>query len=82
MSEWNTDLDAAPKDGTPILFWDDLTGYQIGYWGEYLDDRDKPVTGWTDGIGPIVGDCTDGLPSHWCLLPAAPGSLQHTGEDQ
>lgn len=67
--EWQP-IETAPKDGTTILFWDDLMDYQIGSWSEYEDPDGEPREGWNDGIFPIIGD--SGQPSHWMPLPQPP----------
>lgn len=74
-------IETAPKDGALILFWDELSGYEVGYWGEckdYLaDDDDSVIIGWTDGMNPIVGDGENFQPSYWMPLPPPPQENTH-----
>jgi len=60
-------IETAPKDGTEILTWDDLFGYQVAHWGEYEHPLNETLeTGWTDGLSPVLGD--SGEPTHWTPL--------------
>lgn len=66
--EWKP-LSEAPRDGTVLLFWDELFEYQIGWWGEYeFDERVRE--GWNDGAFPIVFEF-DG-DARWTELPEPP----------
>ncbi|RFC66494.1 DUF551 domain-containing protein [Fulvimarina endophytica] len=68
---WNSDMNAAPRDGTPIVtvvwfsqsFDGDMTPeYRVLAW-DVLED-----SGWCDQDGNPVDD----HPTHWMPLPAAP----------
>jgi hypothetical protein len=84
MGDWNSDMDAAPKDGTPIQA--EIPGHGndniIAWFDGLLDDDEQPCGGWafvedqeppddwTDGVCWATNE--DGKPStkpvRWCPL--------------
>lgn len=81
--EWRTDIEAAPKDGTPVLVW----GGQVDNWSdehELCKTLDRPVVAWLEKHprlqaanwrycaydGYMYGEYEG--PTHWMPLPPLP----------
>lgn len=65
MSEWKP-IEAAPKDGTPVLLWDDI--YETGWVASW----EEPGV-WCD----VFGNLLNGV-AHWMPLPAPPPPLEES----
>lgn len=68
-------IDTAPKDGTPILLWDER-GAAIGRWNHSVTTVNGEVRSdyafWkAPGRGLLMSDFT---PEYWMPLPEAPGA--------
>lgn len=67
---WNTDMDAAPRDGTPVLLWlpDGPSGLPVAEVAEWHGD-----CWWTNG-GPNAGSDMDewSQATAWQPLPQPP----------
>lgn len=72
MMQWNTDMDAAPRDGTVILAANGHTVYDAWWW-ERGDDTDTGNAGWVDGTKTAHGEeFVTYNPTHWMPLPEPP----------
>ena len=72
MSEWNPNMDEAPRDGTPVLLWGVCDGEIRG-----LADRPSMVVGSSRGEDAFYVDDTDYYSvavraTHWQPLPSPP----------
>jgi hypothetical protein len=65
--KWQS-IDAAPKDGTPVLLYFRETSMRIGCW----KDRGPYGTGWRDPVGHAEQATILGEPTHWMALPDPP----------
>lgn len=60
-------IDTAPKDGSPVLLWDEH-GVTIGAWDEGSASGPKYPPNWR---GPYWAHVIDN-PTHWAPLPEGP----------
>lgn len=61
MSDWNDDMNAAPKDGITLLVFGDM-GYSLAFWSS------SDGNWWSnEPHGEVVIE-----PTHWMRLPNAP----------
>jgi hypothetical protein len=71
---WNADMDAAPRDGTPVLLCDARTGsMRWAVWAihpSHADTWDGDFLGWRDGTLAARGEIVGVIPTHWRHLPA------------
>lgn len=76
---WNTDMESAPRDGTPILVWSEHwmpTNVAVTWWvlglltGRKSQHSNAPLVedGWTNGRGSKL----DFVPTAWMPLPQPP----------
>ena len=74
---WNSDMSAAPRDGTPLLLWT-AGDYVIGYFetAKGWPSSKAGFNDWTTGITSAGQyDCgyeRIGRPTKWMHLPAPP----------
>lgn len=83
MTDWNYDMEAAPRDGTPVLLYkpdERMVGEYmlVGYWGEWPGQADGWIAcdGKPQGYYSSVTNSNQGYPIAWMPLPAPPEEIK------